>query len=239
MATEAQINANRLNSQKSTGPRTDEGKRSVSQNAIKHGLFAHESVIKCENVADFELHRDAMLGELCPVGVMESMLAERMVSLFWRMLRAERMQNQATDCMIEEEVLPLGRLATKLWSSNVKTLEKLLMHERRLESSFYRTMFKLKKLQIMRRIEREDADERRVAKATAAQNHNSDFVKQSQSAPDLMGATSFAGKDYDDIARPEAARNRANQSQFQEPASTRRVADAARSSKIQGRLTPG
>ena len=53
MSTTAQILANRLNSQKSTGPQTAEGKDVVSQNAVKHGLFA-ESVIKGENPADYE-----------------------------------------------------------------------------------------------------------------------------------------------------------------------------------------
>ncbi len=223
MATEAQINANRLNSQKSTGPRTDEGKAAVSQNAIKHGLFAHESVIKCEDIADFELHRDALLGELWPVGVMESMLAERIVSLSWRMLRAERMQNQATDCMIEEENLPLGRVATKLCSSNLRIIEKLFMHERRIESSMHKTINKLKTLQVMRRIEREDAEEKLVAKATAAADHNSDFVKQSQFAPGRMRATLSVRKDYDDKPPAGVRENKANQSQFQEPKSARAV----------------
>ncbi len=40
MASEAQISANRQNAEKSTGPRTDEGKAVASQNAVKHGLFA-------------------------------------------------------------------------------------------------------------------------------------------------------------------------------------------------------
>ena len=40
MATAEQIEANRLNAQKSTGPKTDEGKASVRRNAIKHGMTA-------------------------------------------------------------------------------------------------------------------------------------------------------------------------------------------------------
>jgi hypothetical protein len=53
MSTEAQIKANRLNAQKSTGPKTAEGKAAVAQNAVKHGLFAHENVIKCEKQSDW------------------------------------------------------------------------------------------------------------------------------------------------------------------------------------------
>jgi hypothetical protein len=45
MATEAQIEANRANAQKSTGPRTPEGKEKAAQNALKHGLLAREAVV--------------------------------------------------------------------------------------------------------------------------------------------------------------------------------------------------
>jgi hypothetical protein len=49
MATEAQILANRLNAQKSTGPQTPEGKAIVSQNAVKHGLSAGQDIISSES----------------------------------------------------------------------------------------------------------------------------------------------------------------------------------------------
>ena len=55
MASEAQIKANRENAQKSTGPRTEEGKAVVAQNAVKHGLWARQAVIKEEDPAEFEL----------------------------------------------------------------------------------------------------------------------------------------------------------------------------------------
>ena len=48
MATTRQIEANRANSRKSTGPRTDEGKAAVRLNALKHGLSADCVIIPGE-----------------------------------------------------------------------------------------------------------------------------------------------------------------------------------------------
>ena len=54
MASAAQTIANRLNAQKSTGPRTPEGKAVVSQNAVKHGLLAEQVVLlQFERVQSF------------------------------------------------------------------------------------------------------------------------------------------------------------------------------------------
>ena len=103
MSTKAQTKANQQNAQKSTGPKTDEGRAVVSQNAVKHGLFA-ESVIKGEDPADYEAFHDQFLAEWAPVGMTASMLAERYVSLSWRLRRAERMQNQAIDHLIEDQI---------------------------------------------------------------------------------------------------------------------------------------
>jgi len=40
MATDRQIAANRKNAQKSTGPKTPEGRAAVRLNGVKHGLTA-------------------------------------------------------------------------------------------------------------------------------------------------------------------------------------------------------
>ncbi len=81
MTTEAQLLANRINAQKSTGPRTPGGKATVAQNAVKHGLLAQEVVIKREDPGEFALYREEMLVELAPAGQIELMLAERIVGL--------------------------------------------------------------------------------------------------------------------------------------------------------------
>jgi hypothetical protein len=187
MSTQKQIKANRQNAQKSTGPKTDEGKAAVSKNAVKHGLFAAEAVITGEDPADYEAFHDNFLAELAPVGMVESTLAERVISMAWRLQRAERMQTQVIEDMIERKVtnpsairsrewdrssegirpgdprydpehLALGRIATSDWSY-FRVLDRMLMYERRIENSMMKMIKDLKRFQIMRRIELQDANQ--------------------------------------------------------------------------------
>jgi hypothetical protein len=172
MATEAQIKANRRNSQESkipihresTGPRSPEGKAVVSKNAVKHGLFASENVIKGEKQADFDLFREETLGKLAPVGPVESMLAERFISLSWRLNRVGRMQNQAIDVMIDRDgPSPL-----------TKQLDRLLMYERRIENSMIKMMDQLYKLRLIREMEEANAEVNQKSRCKM-QNHNVKF----------------------------------------------------------------
>ena len=181
MSTQAKIHANRLNAQKSTGPNTPQGKAVVSQNALKHGLSARHDVITTESQADFDLHRDALLAELDPIGPMESILADRIVSLSWRLKRADLIQNQTFDAMHEKNTnnslaniaksfglkglgfpqdetsdsnpdLTLGRIAIKDFS-NARVLDRLLIYERRIEHSLYKTTLELQRLRLLRNLE--------------------------------------------------------------------------------------
>jgi hypothetical protein len=197
MSTDAQINANRENAQKSTGPVTAEGKAIVSQNAVKHGLFAVRDVVTTENQAEFDSMREQMLGDLAPVGAMETLLAQRAFSLAWRLQRAETMQTQAIEDMIEShardmldswgrpskdphrsaEHLALGRIAKKDWS-NSRVIERLFEYERRIENSLYKTIAKLRAIQLMRQMAEADAAEpQHLAQPDAKANS----AKQSQS----------------------------------------------------------
>ena len=216
MATEAQIKANRQNASKSTGPRTAEGKAAVSQNAVKHGLFASATVINGEDRADFELHRDTMLADLSPVGAMESMLASRIVSLSWRLLRTERMQTQAMDDLVEWIIKPspfelynmamipafmreseeylhvpkpkdaLGRTARRDWAGD-RIIERLMIYEQRIESSMYKAMNKFNILQATRKKQKE-AEQEMPAETARPADEKAFLKKQSQSSPRAMGA---------------------------------------------------
>lgn len=53
MATARQIEANRKNAQKATGPRTEAGRAISSQNAIKTGIHAQSEIIRTESQPDY------------------------------------------------------------------------------------------------------------------------------------------------------------------------------------------
>jgi hypothetical protein len=175
MATEAQIVANRQNSLKSTGPITNEGKLKVSQNAVQHGLTAKQSIIYLENQDEFIQYRDSLLNDLKPDGAMESILAERIVSLSWRLKRAGFIHNKTIDALNQrynrdsygnllpilqghqqdgqmqvQQELALGNLVIKD-CLNARVIEHLVIYEQRLEHSLYRTILEFQKHKILAR----------------------------------------------------------------------------------------
>lgn len=91
---EKQLEANRLNALKSTGPRTEAGMAISSKNAIKHGLLASEVVIPGEDPSEFDSFRQALLDDLSPDGQMEVMLADRIIAALWKLKRSGRMENE-------------------------------------------------------------------------------------------------------------------------------------------------
>src|SRR6185369_9609063 len=88
MATQAQINANRLNAQKSTGPRTPDGKAAIRQNALRHGLCVHIPVLQHEAPRLMMELLQLMREENQPVGVNEEILVYKMAEHFFFQRRA-------------------------------------------------------------------------------------------------------------------------------------------------------
>jgi len=187
MASEAQIQANRENARKSTGPRTADGKATVAQNAVKHGLRAEQVVIKGEDPGQFESYREQMLGELGPDGALQAMLAERAVGLAWRLRRAEQLQAEVFDTMlVEEETDPVRKLARSLRGKAAgdgasalgrvvmrdfgyaQVLYRLGMYERRIEHSLYKTLNELQKLRLVSEID--EGNHRQAALDAATQS---------------------------------------------------------------------
>jgi hypothetical protein len=156
MATEAQIEANRINAQKSTGPRTPEGKAVVSQNAITHGLLARAGVIPGEEAHEFAAHREGLRKQLKPGSPLEEVLADRVVDLSWRLKRAVRDQDVAYAALYQKYMedqpqlqeadawqAALGRMIVEDFCG-AAVLERLQRYERRIESGFYKALNELR-----------------------------------------------------------------------------------------------
>ena len=112
MASPAQIAANRLNAQKSTGPRSDEGKAASRFNALKHAANAKSLVIPGEAEDALDDLSASYYEHFQPVGPVEALLVEKIVSADWTQRRMRRLETQVFNALIaqqdESEKNPLG-----------------------------------------------------------------------------------------------------------------------------------
>ena len=87
MASSRQLQANRVNAGRSTGPRTLVGKARSRLNSRKHGLTAKTLIIVGENAEDFEELRSALFEQYDPQSALEFELVERLAGILWRLRR--------------------------------------------------------------------------------------------------------------------------------------------------------
>src|SRR3989442_3058098 len=109
MPTEAQINANRLNAQKSTGPPSPEGKATSALNALKPGIDAWSPIIPGEVPADLESLTEQFLLHYRPADPIQLSLVDTLISAEWIQRR-------------------LRRIEAQLWNYQVECLDKNLSH---------------------------------------------------------------------------------------------------------------
>jgi hypothetical protein len=87
-----QIEANRANARKSTGPTTEEGKQSSRCNAVRHGLTAETVIGALEDAEDYKAFEAAITADYDAQSAVERELVLRLASLLWRLRRATTME---------------------------------------------------------------------------------------------------------------------------------------------------
>src|SRR6266700_6073883 len=92
MSSQRQIEANRLNAQKSTGPSTPEGRAGVSLNSLKYGLYAETLILPGEDPAAFESLLDRLDAEYEPATPTEEGFVSQIAMATWRRARIQRME---------------------------------------------------------------------------------------------------------------------------------------------------
>src|SRR5881628_3213748 len=154
MATQPQIEANRANAQKSTGPKTPEGRDAVRLNGLKHGLTVSTLVLKGESESDFESLLDSFEAEHRPSTPTEEALVRQMAMAQWRLRRlyhveagffTARLHDLRRDFKTPQFA---DRLATIVRDDcrNANALVNLSRYEARLERAFYRALQELQRL---------------------------------------------------------------------------------------------
>jgi hypothetical protein len=88
MSSFRQIEANRRNARLSTGPVTEEGKRTSRQNAVRHGLTAETVIGALEDAEDYAAFEMAVTAHYDAQSAVERELVLRLASLLWRLRRA-------------------------------------------------------------------------------------------------------------------------------------------------------
>jgi len=93
MTSEKQIQANRRNAQRSTGPQTPQGKAAVRLNANKHGLRSQDVLLPGEDEEALKALDENLRAELQPVGELENLLMDGIIAAHWRLRRLRRVES--------------------------------------------------------------------------------------------------------------------------------------------------
>jgi hypothetical protein len=136
---------NRANSQHSTGPRTEAGKRRSALNALSHGLTCRTAVLPSEDPAAYEQHRRQFLKEYRPATPTETQLVHELADTSWRLNRIP---------LLEADLLSRAQSPAPSPQSPapaVAALATLGLHGQRLSRQFHKTLEHLREIQLERR----------------------------------------------------------------------------------------
>lgn len=143
MTTEAQRIASRANGAKSHGPVTLQGKAVSRLNALRHGVYSEVTLIEGEHDADLVAFGKRLRADLAPVGEVELMLADKVVSTAWRLRRIVAVEADLYDSEETSVSVFAGSIGDRIL--------RMSRHEATLERSLYRALHELQRLQAARK----------------------------------------------------------------------------------------
>jgi hypothetical protein len=110
MASHRQIEANRLNAQKSTGPRSPEGKSRSSMNALKSGIDANSQVIRGELFTDLEALKTEYYGRFHPTTPETRMLVDALIDAEWLLRRFRAVETHLWEHGAKNSLPPISTI---------------------------------------------------------------------------------------------------------------------------------
>ena len=170
MATPSQINANQVNAQQSTGPRSPEGKARVAQNALRHGLTARHLVIREDEREEFTALEQSLAAELDPQGAVEILTFHEVLHAAWNLHRFRRVEAECS----------LGGMQDYIDPEATAVLDRLTRYQARAQRAYYRSLQELRILQTNRALRTLKLPEQTDQQVPAIAYIN-EFTKQTRS----------------------------------------------------------
>ena len=102
MSSLKQIEANRRNALKSTGPTTPEGKERSRCNAVRHGLTAETVIAALEDAKDYQAFEAAVIADYDAESAVERELVLRLASVLWRLRRATGIETALFESVVAQ-----------------------------------------------------------------------------------------------------------------------------------------
>jgi len=135
MATPQQIEANRNNSQKSTGATSEAGKQRSSLNATRHGFTGQQLVLSDAEKEAYEFHVLAYMDEYAPKTQIETNLVQQFADLNWSLHQIAVQQHNLMSLInaMTEQLMKQGDLEalSKALAQPYRTLNTLGIYESR------------------------------------------------------------------------------------------------------------
>ena len=148
------------NNQNKGGPKTPEGKAVSKLNALKHGILSQEVLIEGEDENTLKSLSEALIDELKPIGPIEEVLVDRIISSLWRLRRSinaekntmEYVKNDGfvfagLDGVFDEKQGDRSRIKNMLTHEGVETI---LRYETTIERSLLKALHELERIQARR-----------------------------------------------------------------------------------------
>ncbi len=154
MTTEKQIDANRRNAQRSTGPNTPQGKAAAARNSTKHGLRSQDALLSDEDGEIFGHMQRELYYQLQPQGEVETFLLKRIAMGIWRlqrMLRVEAALFEEPETFYFDKGKGLAARFRSQTRGGGNIFATFLRYESMIDRSVYRALHELQRLQAVRR----------------------------------------------------------------------------------------
>ncbi len=127
MSSLKEIEANRRNALKSTGPTTPEGKERSRCNAVRHGLTAETVIADLEDADDYQAFEAAVIADYDAQTAVERELVLRLASVLWRLRRATGIESGMFESAMNESRTAGDSLAVA--ASTARTANRLYVVE--------------------------------------------------------------------------------------------------------------